>query len=347
MKPTTRKPDFEQLARVLERRSPMRPTLFEFFLNGPLYDQLAKADVSAQGNGGEDAVAVPADPERQVRAFRAAGYDYATTRASDFAFPKDRSHKLKTISQNEGSLIRDRESLEAYPWPDPSHADLGLLDRAAEHLSDGMKLIVHGPGGVLENVTDIVSYERLCFMLSDDEKLAADIFDAVGSRLVRYYELAGTHDSVGAMISNDDWGFKTQTMISPEMMRRYVFPWHKKIVEAIHRAGKPAILHSCGNLNEVMEDVIAGLGYDGKHSYEDAILPIEEAYRRYGSRIAVLGGIDVDFMCTGTPEEVYDRSKAMLAMSSASGGYALGSGNSIPEYVPDESYFAMTRAAWE
>jgi hypothetical protein len=33
----------------------------------------------------------------------------------------------------------------------------------------------------------------------------------------------------------------------------------------------------------------------------------------------------------------------MLALGER--GYALGTGNSVPEYIPDEKYFAMTRAA--
>ena len=40
-------------------------------------------------------------------------------------------------------------------------------------------------------------------------------FGAVGSRLVRYYEICAAYDTVGALISNDDWGFKSQTMLSP------------------------------------------------------------------------------------------------------------------------------------
>ena len=59
------------------------------------------------------------------------------------------------------------------------------------------------------------------------------------------------------------------------------------------------------------------------------------------------GGIDVDFVCRASPEEVYQRAKAMLVRSATRGGYALGTGNSVPDYVPDENYFAMIRAAFE
>jgi len=59
----------------------------------------------------------------------------------------------------------------------------------------------------------------------------------------------------------------------------------------------------------------------------------------------VLGGIDLDFVCRATPEAVYARSRAMLERAAARGGYALGTGNSVPDYVPDPNYFAMIRAA--
>ena len=169
--------------------------------------------------------------------------------------------------------------MQAYPWPDPDAFDQSRLDALGAELPGKMKLIVFGPGGVLENVEMLVGFDRMCYIIADDPRLAADIFDAVGSRLVRYYERCAHHPAVGALISNDDWGFKTATMLSPADMRRYVFPWHKRIVETIHAAGKPAILHSCGNLAEVMDDIIDDMKYDAKHSFEDTIEPDREGLR--------------------------------------------------------------------
>jgi uroporphyrinogen decarboxylase len=57
--------------------------------------------------------------------------------------------------------------------------------------------------------------------------------------------------------------------------------------------------------------------------------------------------MDVDFVCRSSPDAVYERSKAMLKLTATRGGYALGTGNSVPEYVPQENYFAMLAAAWE
>lgn len=322
-----RKPDFDNILKVLNREKPDRPTLFEFFLNGPLYERL----------GGVIS-------NRYMEAFHRAGYDYCTFHAG-FAFTVgERSHD-QSISLNEGALITDRESFKKYVWPVVEDSDYNVLARIAPEIPKGMKLIVPGPGGVLENIIRIVGYDNLCMMLYDDPELAREVTDNVGVRLVRHYEIVGKYDTVGAMISNDDWGFRSQPMLSPDDMKKYIIPWHVKITEAIHSHGKPAILHSCGNQESLMDSIIDVCKYDGKHSYEDTIEPVEAAYERWGNRIAIMGGIDLDFVCRKTPEEVYQRSRAMLERAEKHGGYALGSGNSIPEYVPQENYFAMISAA--
>lgn len=330
-------PDFNNLLAVLRRERPARPTLFELFLNGPLHERLAGApDASWPQDLAGHLTA--------IMAFRNAGYDYCTIGVPDFWFPAGPARQESTRSLNEGAVILDRASFDAYKWPDPAAADYSLLDRIAPLLPGGQKLIVLGPCGVLENAIQLTGFENLCYMLADDRALASDVFEQVGSRLLQYYREAVRHDAVGAIIGNDDWGFKSQTMLSVGDMRQFVFPWHKRIVEVAHAAGKPAILHSCGALGQVMDDVIDDMRYDARHSFEDVIQPVESAYDQYHKRIAILGGMDLDFVCRATPDAVYKRAAAMLERTAASGAYALGTGNSVPEYVPHPNYFAMIRA---
>lgn len=335
--PVKAEPNFENVLKVLRRERPDRPTLFEFFLNPPLHRRLA----------GITDTSYPSDNLLIVKAFRNAGYDYAMVYASDFGFHTGELHQSSTISLNEGALVTDRASFEFYKWPDPGKANFSILEQAAAVLPPGMKIISQGPCGVLENVIRLVGFDAMCYLLADDPELAREIFDAVGSRLLKYYQIILQHEAVGAIIGNDDWGFKTQPMLSPDDMRLYVVPWHKKIAAAAHAAGKPAIMHSCGNLTTLMDDIIDDIGYDAKHSFEDTIQPVEEAYEQYGRRIAILGGLDVDFVIRAEPEAVYRRAKAMLERSADRGGYALGTGNSVPEYIPQEHYFAMIAAAIE
>ena len=331
---STRKPNFNNLLKIMEHGRPDRPTLFEFFLYEGLYKRLAGVNEDKVQTGLEWWITA-------IKAYTNAGYDYTTILGSDFGFSSNRHQEKKTISLNDGAVIFDRESYKRYPWPDPDSFDASRLDTLAPELPEGMKFIVWGPGGVLENVIALTGYDNLCYLMLDDPGLVQDLFDEVGSRLVRYYEICSGYKPVGALISNDDWGFNTQTMLSASDLRKYVFPWHKKIVNTIHAAGKPAILHSCGQLEHVMDDIIDDMKYDAKHSYEDNILPVEQAYARWGEKIAIFGGIDLDFLCRSTPEAIYRRSCSMLETTSVKGCYALGSGNSIPYFIPDENYLAM------
>ena len=333
----TRKPDFGNLLKVLRREKPSRPTLFEYFLNGPFYEKLTDKTLGVEGRDWKWGSVNPIVTE----AFKIAGYDYVTVLGSAMKFEAGVVEKKATISLNAGGVICDRESFEAYNWPDADAFDYSGLETAADLLPAGMKLIVYGPCGVLENTISLVGFERLRMLLADDADLAKDIFDAVGRRLLRYYQICAGFDTVGALIANDDWGFKTATMLSPVDLRRYVFGWYKKIVDVIHKAGKPVILHSCGNLEMVLDDIIDDMKCDAKHSFEDVIIPVEQAYEKWSGRIAILGGIDVDFMCRSTPEQIKRRCEAMLTKTAMRGGYALGTGNSVPEYVPYENYIAM------
>ncbi len=335
-------PDFSELLTVLERKCPSRPVLFEFYMNDAVYD--AVVDPSEIPKGDEAFT----QRMKMALAFHHLGYDYATLLApQSLVFPELREHhkEQRTYSLNEGSHIDSWEAFEAYPWPDYSDIDYSYLTQVAAYLPEGMKLIPSGPGGVEEIVISLTGYENLCYMMVDDEELVDALFEAVGSRLVKYYSEVSTFDAVGASLSNDDWGFNTQTLLSPDQMGRWLIPWHEKIAQAIHAAKKPALLHTCGNVYPVFHWITEN--YEGKHSFEDSILPVEKAWERYHDEIAILGGIDVNYLIMESEERVYDRSLALLEKSAKRGSFALGTGNSVPDYLPNDKYFAMMQAAWD
>ncbi len=195
-------------------------------------------------------------------------------------------------------------------------------------------------GGLLANVMQIIGYERLSYMSIEDPKLLKTIFDSVGERLVKLFEGFGSFAAVGAQIVNDDMGFKTATLVSPDMLREYVFPWHKKLVEVCHKHGQAAILHACGNVNDVYEDIIA-CGWDAKHSFEDIIMPVQEFKQKYGKRITPLGGFDMDLISRSAPEEIRKHTRFLIDNCGKDGFYAVGTGNSVADYIPTENFLTM------
>lgn len=333
-------PDFENIRLILEKKRPKRPTVYEFFWSDALSARLAGVPAYPPHHSRED-IAV------KVRAYYNAGYDYANIHGSAFCFPTGGAAAADTRSLNDGAVITNRAQFDAYPWQDPEQSDYSRLADCLDYLPPGMKLIVHGPLGVLENVVALTGYEQLCMLLYDDEALVQDLFAQVGGRLLAYFQRCLAFPSVGAILVNDDWGFHSQTMLAPAQLRRLVFPWHRQIVAAAHAAGKYAILHSCGNDRDIREDIIEDMRYDGRHSFEDSILPVEQAYPLLQGRIAVMGGIDMDFMARATPQQVFARARGLLALTEQGGGYALGTGNSVADYIPDANFIAMVSAIWQ
>ena len=179
-----------------------------------------------------------------IHAFKNAGYDYSIFHVSGFDFPVKEVEQKASRSINDGAVIVDQASFESCNWQNPAVADYDILKRIATEIPKGMKLVVAGPCGVLENAIRLVGYDNLCYMIIDNPQLAFDVFEEIGSSLVKYYTNIVKYDVVGGIISNDDWGFKSQTLLPPEDMQLFVFPWHKEIVSAAHAAGQPAILHS-------------------------------------------------------------------------------------------------------
>src|SRR5690606_9474671 len=124
------------------------------------------------------------------------------------------------------------------------------------------------------------------------------------------------------------------TMIAPDDLRKYFFPYHKRIAQLAHEHGKVYVLHACGNLEAVLDDLIDDVGIDAKHSFEDAIMPVTEFKARYGRRVGVVGGLDIGFLSRASEGEVRARVRHTLESCMPGGGYLLGTGNSVANYIP-------------
>lgn len=328
--------DFKQLLKVLNKEVPDRPVIFEFGLNVNLIKKFS-GDNNCDTSYKNFAIA-------KAVAFEKIGFDYVIMMPGIYSMVPSHANRKKTVSLNEHSFIKDKESFDKFRWKGPDEVDYSPLEHVADMLPSGMKIIISAPGGVLENAIDLVGYDNLCYMLYDDKQLMCDIFERIGELTYRYYEKCIGHKSIGALVYNDDWGFNSHTLLPPDTLRELVFPWCRKIVKLAGDHDMPVILHSCGKFTDIIEDII-DIGFVARHSYEDKIIPVEEAYELLKGRIAVLGGIDVDYLVNETEENIYNRALKLLERTAHTGGYALGSGNSIPDYIPDKKFLTMMSAA--
>ena len=247
-------------------------------------------------------------------------------------------------------VIQERDDFEKYPWDE-------LCDRYFErngryfealrrNMPAGMKAIGGVGNGIFECVQELVGYEDLCYMRADDPDLYHDMFFKIGESNLKIWKrfLKEYGDIFCVCRFGDDLGFKSATLLPPDEIRELIIPQYRNIIAAVHAAGKPFLLHSCGCIFDVMEDII-GAGIDAKHSNEDQIARFPVWVEKYGDRIGNFGGIDTDAVCRLDKDSMYEYIKEVVEKSTGHGGFAFGSGNSIPDYVPVEGYLAMNDAA--
>ncbi len=343
-------PDWEGLVdTILRNGTPARVHFIELFLDSEVQEAVCHRFGVA---GGLD----PSKPfyalERQIALQRFLGYGFVRMGIDDIGI------RLNTLmAKDTAALARDGgrgfvnedkgpitnwEEYERYPWPDVDALTTRHLEWYEKHLPDDMCVI--GSGGFAhfaEYLMWLMGYSTFCIALCEQR----DLVEAISARLREMYRVILSRilefDRVKIVWGSDDMGFRGGLLCSPEDMRGFVLRGHAEMAAMSHAAGRPYLLHSCGNLASILEDLIEDVKIDAKHSFEDTIEQVTEAKERYGDRIALLGGIDVDFLCRASEDEVRGRVRQTLEICMPGSGYCLGTGNSVANYIPLTNYLAM------
>ena len=340
-----REPDFGRLRRALTRSGALdRVPLLELFAD----PEIIAAVRGVRYTPPRDALEESRWTRLKVQFWAELGYDAVwlsvippmptkrVATADTAALPRDqREWHAASVG-----VIADWADFERYPWPRAEDADLTQLEVAAAALPEGMKILVN-VGGSLEPVMWFMGYEPFALALYDNPDLIAALFDKITEICIPVAEAIIDMDCVGGLFTGDDMGFKTGTMVAPAHLRRYVFPYHKRLAALAHAHGKVYVLHACGNLETVLDDLIDDVRIDAKHSFEDAIMPVSAFKAKYGHRVGVVGGVDVDFLCRASEEDVRAYTRRVLEACMPGGGYALGTGNSVANYIPVRNFLAM------
>lgn len=337
--------DYRHMLDVLANRRPRRLPVYEHIIDPTIMEAILGQRFAALAGG----TAADRDEffRHYCRFFREMTYDTVSFEMTIV----DQLPDHGAIFGGRPGPIQNRADFERYPWDDLSArywaAAEPMFESLVRQIPPGMKALGGVGNGVLEISEDLVGFERLAYLQADDPEVFAELYVKIGDLMLDLWTtlLERYGDAFAICRFGDDLGFKTSTLVSPTVIREHVLPQYRRVIGRIKAAGKPFLWHSCGCIFSIMDDVIA-LGIDAKHSNEDCIAPYERWIESYGDRIGLLGGIDLDILCQKKPHEIYEivleRGRCYRRMAK---GYALGTGNSIPDYVPVEGYLAMLRAA--
>ncbi len=199
-------------------------------------------------------------------------------------------------------------------------------------------------------------FERLRF-LRGDQALLEDLCDGsaalvkVIDRIVEFnLNLLDHWHEVGVdcIRFTDDWGTQRNLFISPTMWRDYFKPCYRTLFSRTHQLGMDVHFHSCGNIMEIVPDLIEG-GMDILNPVQPGSMDVERVGDRFRGKVCCMGGIDTQqTLRRGTPGNVRDEVfKAIRSLASPEGGYLCCPATTILEDVPLENIHALFQAATE
>ncbi len=342
-------PDVDALrAWIVDRHPAARVHVVELFQDFPVQQAIAtRYGLWDELDPGDPAQAV----EAQARLQSFLGYDILRIQArvpmgfhrhtaEDPEANADGAPRVGTWQDENTGPISCWEDFERYPWPAIEDFDFSGFEWAEKNLPPNLgvyTLTAH----ILEVTTWLMGYTTLCYKLYDEPDLVKAVFRRVGELSDAYTRAVCDFECVRVLWGSDDMGFKGGTLIAPDTLRELVLPWHASSARIAHEHGKMYWLHSCGNIEAIMPDIIHRVGVDAKHSFEDVIMPVENVCDLYAADIGILGGIDVDFLCRADESAIRRRVRQVLDHCLPYGGYCLGTGNSVANYIPLDNYLIM------
>lgn len=189
-------------------------------------------------------------------------------------------------------------------------------------------------------------HQRLAY-LRGIEQLLYDFYDApdklraVMDRLLELYRVwtrraaAAGADGVWA---GDDLGTQQSLFMKPETFRELYAPYYRALADTLHAHGLDFWLHTCGNVTELMDDLI-DCGVDCLHPIQAGTMDDRKIALRYGGRICFWIGMDVQKVIPfGTPDEVRNAVwERIQTFNRPEGGLIVAAGNAILPDTPIEN----------
>jgi uroporphyrinogen decarboxylase len=341
------KPDFERYMTALNCQEPDRVPLGDWHVDQlPMENFMGKKITSLQD---------------QIDFWYAAGFDYMTTssgilepvRAPEGMTVKgdavqteyDQDRQREWALEHDG-VVTSWEAFEKYPWPSADDFDLSKWDTLDKTLPVGMRAVLV-LGKIYTTVWMFMGAETFFDALENDPELIAAMFEKVGDIQYETFLRVSEHPSVGAVFNPDDIAHNTGLLVHPRYLKKYMFPWYKKIGDVCRDKGIGYVFHSDGDCTEAMDDLI-DCGFHGFNPIQPNCMDIDAVKQKWGNKLCLIGNLNLDSTLTlGTPDDVRAEVYERIRTVGPGGGYMVASSNSITDYVPLANMRALLDATFE
>ncbi|MGA2069679.1 MAG: uroporphyrinogen decarboxylase family protein [Thermoguttaceae bacterium] len=243
----------------------------------------------------------------------------------------------KDIGNVEGRVLAG-PTLAGYVFPDP---------RDPRFFADIPGKIARFPGRFRAFQVGFSLYER-AWTLRGMEQLMIDFYDSpefVRELLGRIadYNIAQAREAlkydIDAVYFGDDWGQQHGLQMGPRLWREFILPQLKRMYGVVREAGKFVMIHSCGDVDELFDDLVA-IGLSSFNPFQPEVMDVYSLLPRYRGRLAFHGGLSTQrTLPFGTVDDVRAEVRRLLALG-GDGGYIFAPAHDVEGDVPLENMLA-------
>jgi uroporphyrinogen decarboxylase len=230
-------------------------------------------------------------------------------------------------------------------WRDRMQPDLAArigadyADRLAAHRNRDCPLIVISDrwGGFFGPLRNLTGVEKLCMLFYDDPLFLEEMMEATADFIIAMMGRILDHTDIDCYGFWEDMAYRTGPLVGPQMMRRYMVPRYRRVVEFVRSRGVELIaLDSDGDISELIPCWLEA-GINVLYPFEvQAGMDVLEVRRRYGRDLRMWGGIDKRVLAQ-SPEAI-DRELARIRPLIEAGGYVPSPDHSLPPDVSFDNY---------
>jgi len=236
-------------------------------------------------------------------------------------------------------------SLAGYRFPDPG--DPARLEALAQSIEGNEDLYVAVfVGDLFERASFLRGMENILLDMMLHPGFAHDLLQSIMD-----YVLASMEEvarlPVDCVFLSDDYGDQRGLLVSPDTWREFIAPELRRFCRRARQLGVAPALHSCGNVRELLPELI-DIGFDIIHPLQPEALDVVEVKQTLGGRFTIYGGLDTQrVLPDGTPGDVRALIAERIRELSPGGGFILGPAMKIQHDVPWENVLALLEACRE
>jgi uroporphyrinogen decarboxylase len=241
---------------------------------------------------------------------------------------------------------RTLADLDAFEWPSPDWFDYGALPDALRQVNpDGRLAVILGNGNPFERAWYMRGFEQALMDLALEPELIQAILERVTAFFLEYFDraLSAAKGGIDLAFTADDIAGQGGLLMSPEVWRSQLKPWHQKLNARLHEHGVKILYHTDGAAHSLLEDLI-DMGIDAWEALQLDAQGMDAGALKAaaGNRLAFHGGISVQQLLPfAAPDEVRAETARLMRVLGRGGGYIAAPSHAVQAGTPPENIAAM------